>query len=188
MLTLPGLCVILREQVQRTYMDLQAYQDFLVVYSDTYRLPDSIANQTVRLGLMGESGEVVEWIKKSLRDGTTDTTALKAELGDVLAYFFLVLKDVGIYAPEISNVEYFDDIPLVCPHLYCAKALYSIVSTFLMWEETTQVRCAARRVLVAIKRIAFLYDIEFEDIVQYNWDKLSKRLAEGKQRGSGDNR
>ena len=39
-------------------MDLQAYQDFLVEYSDTYRLSDSIAAQTARLGLMGESGEV----------------------------------------------------------------------------------------------------------------------------------
>ncbi len=169
-------------------MDLQAYQDFLLVYSDSYGIPDSIACQTVRLGLMGESGEIIELIKKSLRDGTTDTTALTAESGDVLAYFFLIMKDVGIQVTEISNVEYFDDIPLERPHLYCAKALYSIVSTFLMWEETTQVRCAAQRVLIAIKRIAFLYDIEFEDIVQYNWNKLSKRLAEGKQRGSGENR
>lgn len=51
-------------------------------------------------------------------------------------------------------------------------------------EQAIQVR----RVLQAIKRIAFLYGIEFEDIIQYNWDKLSKRLADGKQRGSGNNR
>ena len=165
-------------------MDLQAYQDFIVEYSGTYGLPDSIACQTVRLGLMGESGEVIEWIKKSVRDGATDITALKAELGDVLAYFFLILKDMGIYAPEISNVEYFDDIPLERPHLYCARKLYSAVDSFLRWEYPPH----ARDVLTAIKRIAFLYDIVFEDIVQCNWDKLSKRLTEGKQRGSGDNR
>ena len=147
-------------------MDLQAYQDFLVEYSDTYRLPGSIATQTVRLGLMRESGEAIEWIKKSLRDGTPDITVLKAELGDVLAYLFLSMKDVGIY---------------VRPHLHCTRELYS---TILMWEKTMQARCA----LVAILRIAFLYGIKFEDIIQYNWDKLSKRLTEGKQRGSGNNR
>jgi len=94
-------------------MDLQAYQDFLVEYSDTYRLPDSIAAQTVRLGLMGESGEVIEWIKKSVRDGATDITELKAELGDMLAYLFLILRNVGICVSEISNVGYHNDIPLV---------------------------------------------------------------------------
>lgn len=165
-------------------MDLQAYQDFLVVYRASYGLPDYISEQTVRLGLMGESGEVVEWLKKALRDGTTDTTALRAELGDVLAYFFLIMKDAGIHVAEISNVEYFDDIPHICFNLYCARELYSAINGFLMREETIQARC----VLVAIKRIAFLYDIKFEDIVQCNWDKLSKRLAEGKQRGSGDKR
>lgn len=174
--------------IKSNAMDLQAYQDFLVEYSDSYGVSDSIAAQTVRLGLMGESGEIIELIKKSLRDGTTDITTLKSELGDVLAYFFLIMKDMGLYVEEISNVEYFDDIPLERPHLYCAKELYSTINTFMLWEETTQVRCAARCVLVAIKRIAFLYDIVFEDIVQYNWDKLSKRLAEGKQRGSGENR
>ena len=126
---------------------------------------------------------VIEWIKKDLRDGTPDTTALKAELGDVLAYLFLIMRDVGISVSEIQNVEYHNDIPLVRPHLYCARELYDTINTFLMWEKVTR----ARHVLLAIKRIAFLYDIELEDITQYNWDKLSKRLAEGKQRGYCNN-
>ena len=163
-------------------MDLQAYQDFLVEYSDSYGLPDSLSVQTVRLGLMGESGEVIEWLKKHLRDGVTDIAALKGELGDVLVSFFLILKEAGIPLSEV-DVEYIN-VTLPPNPLFCARGLYGTIDTFL--THTTPQR--AREVMFAIKRIAALYDIEFEDIVQYNWNKLSKRLVEGKQRGSGDNR
>ena len=163
-------------------MDLQAYQDFLVEYSDSYGLPDSISEQTVRLGLMGETGEVIEWLKKQLRDGSTDIAALKAELGDVLVSFFLILKEVGIPLSEV-DVEYiYSTLPLGI--LFCASGLYGTIDTFLTDTSTQH----ARAVLFAIKRIAALYDIAFDDIVEYNWDKLSRRLLEGKQRGSGDNR
>lgn len=188
-------------------MDLQAYQDFLVEYSDSYGLPPSLSVQTVRLGLMGESGEVIEVLKKHLRDGVTDITALKAELGDVLVSFFLILKEVGIPLSEV-DVEYIDTTSPT-DILVSARKLYRAIDTFLTdtppsrsREAMFSIKCMAalydskldtspsraREVMFAIKRIANLYEIGFEDIVRYNWNKLSKRLVEGKQRGSGDNR
>ena len=51
------------------------------------------------LGLAGECGEVVELIKKRLRDGAWDNDRLADELGD-LAYYWARLCVAGGHAPS----------------------------------------------------------------------------------------
>lgn len=48
------------------------------------------------LGLAGEAGEVSEKIKKKLRDGHLDTSALEKELGDVFWYLVRIAKAAGL--------------------------------------------------------------------------------------------
>lgn len=53
------------------------------------------------LGLAGESGEVCELIKKSIRDKVLDRDKLMLELGDVLWYLSFICR---VYGFSLSNV------------------------------------------------------------------------------------
>jgi NTP pyrophosphatase (non-canonical NTP hydrolase) len=60
------------------------------------------------LGLAGETGEVIEHIKKEIRgDGPLDREKLKLELGDVLHYLLRIATRYNIDADEImhANIE-----------------------------------------------------------------------------------
>ena len=53
-------------------------------------------------GLGGETGEVLEKLKKFVRDGTTPT-GLKEELGDVLYYLTTIGRTFGISLEDIMQ-------------------------------------------------------------------------------------
>lgn len=60
------------------------------------------------LGVIGEVGEVIDCIKKSLRDqNSIDKHSLKEELGDVLWYIANLSSDVGLSLEDVAiyNVE-----------------------------------------------------------------------------------
>lgn len=59
------------------------------------------------LGLSGESGEVVDKIKKWLRDGVVNKEDVAKELGDVLWYLAILSEDLGYPLSEIAlmNLE-----------------------------------------------------------------------------------
>ena len=60
------------------------------------------------LGLAGETGEVVDMVKKRLFQGhAIDQEKLRSELGDVLWYFMLICHTMGYSLEEVmvSNVE-----------------------------------------------------------------------------------
>jgi NTP pyrophosphatase (non-canonical NTP hydrolase) len=53
------------------------------------------------LGLAGESGEVIEHIKKLIRDDYLDHDALKKELGDVAFYWARICRYFGFWPSEV---------------------------------------------------------------------------------------
>lgn len=57
------------------------------------------------LGLAGESGEVVDKIKKFYRDGKLDKTAVGLELGDVLWYLSMLAKHMGYTLEQIAEMN-----------------------------------------------------------------------------------
>lgn len=60
------------------------------------------------LGLCGETGEIMEKLKRVIRDGTEpDREALKKELGDVLWYLSNLAWELGIDLEEVAvmNLE-----------------------------------------------------------------------------------
>ena len=52
-------------------------------------------------GLAGETGEVMEYLKKLERDGKEDREHLKKELGDVLYYLAMIGETFGIPLSEV---------------------------------------------------------------------------------------
>lgn len=57
------------------------------------------------LGLAGETGEVVEKIKKFFRDAKLDHEALKRELGDVLWYLAALATDLGFQFEDVAQAN-----------------------------------------------------------------------------------
>lgn len=59
------------------------------------------------LGLAGENGEVIEHIKKAIRDNYLDRDALKKELGDAVFYWTRICKFFGFEPSDVlaANVE-----------------------------------------------------------------------------------
>lgn len=59
------------------------------------------------LGLAGETGEYVDKVKKTIRDGLTADTykALAAELGDILWYLAVSAEYLGYSLPEIVDMN-----------------------------------------------------------------------------------
>ncbi len=56
-------------------------------------------------GLAGETGEVMEHLKKHVRNGVLDKEALKLELGDVLAYLAMITNEFGMTLDEIMEAN-----------------------------------------------------------------------------------
>lgn len=58
-------------------------------------------------GLAGETGEVIELLKKHVRDGQLDVESLKFELGDVLYYLTVIARANNLSLPQImyANAE-----------------------------------------------------------------------------------
>ena len=56
-------------------------------------------------GLAGETGEVLELLKKHVRDGEVDTHALLLELGDVLHYLTRIAAEYGFSLPQVMDAN-----------------------------------------------------------------------------------
>ena len=83
--------------------DLAAYSQFvegLILTKGYTRLLENI------LGLVGETGEVAEKLKKSLRDGATfDIEGTQKELGDTLFYVTAISNCIGSNLQEIAEIN-----------------------------------------------------------------------------------
>lgn len=87
--------------------NINEYSQFTVDlwFSDDRPELESIA--IMGLGLAGESGEVLEHIKKYIRDGNLDREALKKELGDAAYYWARICRKFGFEPSDVlrTNVE-----------------------------------------------------------------------------------
>lgn len=83
-------------------MEFNQYQDFFVKHSTNYKIKESDRLAVISLGLAGETGEVIEHIKKHIRDGNLNKDALCKELGDVLAYLSLIGEYFDIPLNDIA--------------------------------------------------------------------------------------
>lgn len=90
------------------FNDFQAWTDSTAIYPNAGK-GNIEALTYVALGLAGETGEVVEKIKKLMRDGDTPErrTELAKELGDVLHYVARMAREMGLPLSQVaqSNVD-----------------------------------------------------------------------------------
>lgn len=63
------------------------------------------ATQVMVLGLPGEVGEICEYIKKMIRDGTVDNELLLKEFGDVLYYLLMLARSFGFSVRDIVDAN-----------------------------------------------------------------------------------
>ncbi len=88
-------------------MDMTEYQHFT---RTTAAYPESALVTYPALGLAGETGEVCEHIKKSVRDdggivSDERKEKLKKELGDVMWYIARLADDLGFDLSDIATIN-----------------------------------------------------------------------------------
>jgi len=98
------------------YKDTALYKDMTLssyqkVAASTAIYPTQHAITYPALGLAGEAGEVANKVKKIIRDGKLDKSALGAEIGDCLWYIAALCRDLNLDLGEIakSNLEKLQD-------------------------------------------------------------------------------
>lgn len=146
------------------------------------------------LGLIGETGEVAEKIKKMIRDDNGILTddrraAISKELGDVLWYTQAVSFEKRI-------------CPAIClkqnPHSISGfeNNLFDLQEyVYFLAKECRAVACSGDSVyhsivciIECVNRLALSIDMSLNTIAQENLDKLFSRLERGTIKGDGDNR
>jgi NTP pyrophosphatase (non-canonical NTP hydrolase) len=98
--------------------DIDEYADFTEAMWFSGSLPDGYENCIIPIGpgrdmtimcfgLGGETGEILEKIKKYIRDCQLDKEALKKELGDAAFYWSRICRYFGFDPSEVlqTNIE-----------------------------------------------------------------------------------
>lgn len=98
------------------YKDTSLYKDMTLssyqkVAASTAIYPTQHAITYPALGLAGEAGEVANKVKKIIRDGKLDKSALGAEIGDCLWYIAALCRDLNVDLGDIAkaNLEKLQD-------------------------------------------------------------------------------
>lgn len=88
-------------------MDSKQWQEFVLNAQQHFTTGISEVDfAVVALGLAGETGEVVEHLKKYLRDGVINQDALTKELGDVLSYIVLLGRYFDITLEDVMEANH----------------------------------------------------------------------------------
>ena len=82
-------------------MTLDEYAEWAATVAKVTAAPQSEKLSYLGLGLSAESGEVVDHIKKLLRDGKLDLAAMIEELGDVIYYWACLCVALGQKPSEL---------------------------------------------------------------------------------------
>jgi NTP pyrophosphatase (non-canonical NTP hydrolase) len=85
-------------------MNLSEFQAFFIKHQENYKIDENNRLALMTLGLAGECGEVIELVKKDIRDGVVDKKKVAEELGDVMAYLAIVAEYYGYDLDEIAQM------------------------------------------------------------------------------------
>lgn len=83
--------------------NLEQYAQWVETLWISHSNRDSLTIAT--LGLAGETGEVMEVLKKRLRDGKFDEEDFKKEMGDVMYYWCKILNEFDISPSEVLEIN-----------------------------------------------------------------------------------
>lgn len=151
-------------------------------------LPTALNFDYLIPGFVAEVGEVFGKVAKSVRDEWPEERLqeeLKAELGDC-AWFVVLLQHVVGYVSrgelnpeleELTQKEVLTDLVRAASKLTVDKYFFDTPSNY--WIEV---------LYGYVARVAMVYDLDMQDVLEYNINKLESRKARGTLKGSGDYR
>jgi NTP pyrophosphatase (non-canonical NTP hydrolase) len=167
-------------------MTYNSYQDFIVTYSNTFH-PVSADNLSCYVvALTEEVGELLEVLLTG-----SDTTKVVKELGDCLAYMSLVAQVLGLPLDSLNlpedigdNLELLDLVQYQVSVAGCYKRILRGDTGFTL---DTLLLCVIQLVPVAHK-LAKAHSTTIEGVMAVNQAKLTARMANGTQKGTGSDR
>lgn len=168
-------------------MELSEYQQRAVATA----LPTALNYDYLIPGLVAEVGEVFGKVAKSVRDEWSRERLqdeLKAELGDCVWFYVLLChvadvepRDVKAYPEALSDKEVLQDLLDVTARIQdlTTRPEFEVSNAWHYWLELYP---------SYIARVAMVYEIDMQEILEYNIEKLESRKARGTLKGSGDSR
>lgn len=166
-------------------VNIEEYQQRAVATA----LPTALNYDYLIPGLVAEVGEVFGKVAKSVRDEWSRERLqdeLKAELGDCVWFWVLICKKMQMllpkpYAPpeDLSVQEVISDLLEVTTRLQGLTEREGFIDSYA-WHYWI------RLYPDYIARVAMVYEIDMQEILEYNIEKLESRKARGTITGSGD--
>lgn len=152
-------------------------------------LPTALNYDYLIPGLVAEVGEVFGKVAKSVRDEWSRERLqdeLKAELGDCVWFWVLLCEKMQMlppkpYAPQedLTAQEVISDLLETTSRLQDLTEQEGFIDSYA-W------RYWIRLYPDYIARVAMVYEIDMQEILEYNIEKLESRKARGTLKGSGD--
>lgn len=162
-------------------MELNEYQQRAVATA----LPTALSYDYLIPGLVAEVGEVFGKVAKSVRDEWPRERLqeeLKAELGDVCWFYALLCHVAGLQVrlPQAAQEELPEQE--VLGDLLSSVGRAQEATADLVWL------CRLQLYPSYIARVAMVYELDMQEVLEYNINKLESRKARGTLKGSGDSR
>lgn len=166
-------------------VNIEEYQQRAVATA----LPTALNYDYLIPGLVAEVGEVFGKVAKSVRDEWSRERLqdeLKAELGDCVWFWVLLCHVADVeprgakaYPEALSYKEVLLDLLDVTARLQdiSNRAHFPESNAWHFWMEMYP---------SYIARVAMVYEIDMQEILEYNIEKLESRKARGTLTGSGD--
>jgi NTP pyrophosphatase (non-canonical NTP hydrolase) len=169
---------------------METFNDYRLQASRTYNndLDPQLQLDVYAMGLAGESGEVIDLLKKHLGHAhPLDLIALKKELGDTLWYVAAIATTLKL------NIQFYLDTQGVyaiyskAPSRECIKLdhLVGQVSANILdleifpTQATENIRSALITILNSINSLCYHYSLTLVDVAQTNIEKLLKLYPDG---------
>lgn len=138
------------------------------------------------LGLLGETGEFCDKLKKEIRDGVEDDKGLLLELGDVLWYVMACADECG---QELAPPP--EDLPglkIEACGLLLGKLAGRVAEDVLCGIAGGYIAAQLRSMLSVITAAARVLGSSLQEVARMNLEKLESRAARGVLHGEGDER
>ena len=141
-------------------------------------------------GLIGETGELAEEVKKMLRDDNGVLTnarrdAIRIEAGDVLWYLSAIASRCGLFLPDVLAHLYFESVtprPSTMTAACRIRQLAADVSAVTCVPDEGTIQDA----FLSLVDMCDWAGVTIDDVAIANIAKIEGRLARGTVGGSGD--
>jgi NTP pyrophosphatase (non-canonical NTP hydrolase) len=176
-------------------MNLTEFQDFFVDHQKNYQVKESDRLAVLTLGLVGETGEVLELIEHP--QVLLQRDLLKSELGDVLAYLSIVadsysigMNQLGVIAlPRFIETEYSETVSSLALELskgvckVAEKVKKKIRDGGAIGDNLADLLGS---VLSSIFGLIRVFRFDLKDVLASTVEKNKSRLERKTLHGSGD--